>query len=118
MIHVKLGEEFREPLDKIKGYFPNTSYTHIITNIINSYLPIYSQGIESLHNPQLTVGKAEAGIGVTTSTKPPVNPYLSADPATKTDSAPKKAPEHHQENDSEKNQISEEIPEELENLFD
>ena len=115
MIHIKLEDEFREPLDRIKTYFPNTSYTRIITNIINSYLPIYEQGITSLHNPQLTIGKADAGIGVTTTTKPPVNPYLGDDAVTKSDSEAKKSPQRHLEKEE---KIKEEIPEELENLFD
>ena len=118
MITIRLGEEFREPIEEIKKYFPNTSNSRIITNIINSYLPIYQQGITSLHNPQLTVGKADAGIGVTTSTKTPVNPYLGSDSDQKTDSDLEKTQQRNHENEGQKNKISEEIPEELENLFD
>ena len=115
MIHVKLGEEFREPLEKIKKYFPGTSNSQIVTNIINSYLPIYEEGIESLHNPQLTIGKTDSGMGLTTSTKPPVNAYFANGAETKPESEPKSSPEPTQQNSPEN---SEEIPEELENLFD
>lgn len=114
MINIRLGEEFREPLNKIKGFFPNSSYTRIVTNIVSSYLPIYEQGMISLHNPQLTIGRADAGAGLTTSTKPPVSFYSGVEEATKAESEAKKSLLHHQENSSEKD----EIPEELENLFD
>lgn len=118
MLVIKLEEEFREPIEEIKKYFPKTSNSQVITNIINSYLPIYLEGIRTLHNPKLTIGRSDTGIGVTTSTLNPVNPYLGNDGEPKTDSSPEKVHEPNLENSTEKNKISEEIPEELENLFD
>ena len=54
-------------------------------------------------------------MGLTTSTKPPVNDYFANGAETKPESEPKSSPERNPKN-SPKN--SEEIPAELENLFD
>ena len=64
MITVRLGEEFREPIEKIKKYFPGTSNSQIVTNIINSYLPIYEEGIESLQKFKQSPRDSSVGCSV------------------------------------------------------